>query len=314
MTLLAVPENMILLDITICCDLERNPGDETEKTTKRKFASYSMNKNFCSKNKIVLSRETLLSFCKFGWKPSADMMQTCKDLGILKYRSRRGGRFRYFSYNLAQTNEIKSIEVITGRRVEYRKRERSTERCLLQIPRTPAHATVQTQGLAVPKLMFINICSLGKTKNRVRAVVALEADIKSMDIDICVVSETHLKPDMPDACVNISNYIIHRRDRNFAGLDKRNKGGVAIYTRKNITVLNVYKSKLYELISVTLLLPSGHRMVICGLYHPPKFNYSETELMSYLVNLFDNAVDNYPDTVFVCGGDLNQLDLNILQV
>ena len=106
LTLLAVPENMILLDITICCDVERNPGDETEKTTKRKFASYSMNKNFCSKNRIVLSRETLLSFCKFGWKPSADMMQTCKDLGILKYRSRRGGRSRYCSYNLAQTNEL----------------------------------------------------------------------------------------------------------------------------------------------------------------------------------------------------------------
>jgi hypothetical protein len=28
-------------------------------------------------------------------------------------------------------------------------------------------------GFAVPKFMFINICSLAKTKNRVRAVVAL---------------------------------------------------------------------------------------------------------------------------------------------
>ena len=51
----------------------------------------------------------------------------------------------------------------------------------------------------MPKFMFINICSLTKTKNRVRAPIALEADMKNMDIDICVVSETHLKPDMPDA-------------------------------------------------------------------------------------------------------------------
>ncbi|CAB4044625.1 Hypothetical predicted protein, partial [Paramuricea clavata] len=44
-------------------------------------------------------------------------------------------------------------------------------------------------GFAVPKFMFINICSLANTKNRVRAVVALEADLVNNDIDICVVSE-----------------------------------------------------------------------------------------------------------------------------
>lgn len=40
--------------------------------------------------------------------------------------------------------------------------------------------------------------------------------MKTMDIDICVVSETHLKPDVPDAIVNIPNYTIHRNwDRNY---------------------------------------------------------------------------------------------------
>jgi hypothetical protein len=56
-------------------------------------------------------------------------------------------------------------------------------------------------GFAVPKFMFINICSLAKTKNRVRAVVALEADLVNNDIDVCVVSESHLKPEMPDPVV-----------------------------------------------------------------------------------------------------------------
>ena len=54
----------------------------------------------------------------------------------------------------------------------------------------------------------------------------------------------------------------------------------------------------------TLLLPSGHRMWICGLYHPPKFNYSDTEFMTYLVHIFEETLDKYPDTVFLCGGDL----------
>ena len=43
---------------------------------------------------------------------------------------------------------------------------------------------------AVPKFLFANICSLAKTKNQVRTPVALEADLKSQNIDICVVSET----------------------------------------------------------------------------------------------------------------------------
>ncbi len=88
--------------------------------------------------------------------------------------------------------------------------------------------------------MFINICSLVKTKNRVRAVVALEADLVNNDIDVCVVSESRLKPEMPDAVVTIHNYSIFRRDRSWEGRDMRAKGGVAIYVRNNLKVIDIY--------------------------------------------------------------------------
>ena len=97
---------------------------------------------------------------------------------------------------------------------------------------------------------IINICSLAKTKNRVRAVVALEADLVNNDIDVCVVSESHLKPEMPDAVVTIHNYSIFRRDRSWEGRDMRAKGGVAIYVRNNLKVIDIYRSSLYELIGV----------------------------------------------------------------
>ena len=35
--------------------------------------------------------------------------------------------------------------------------------------------------------------------------------------------------------------------------------------------------------------------------------------MSHFINFLDNTLDNDPNTVFVCGGDLNHLDLNRLQ-
>ena len=161
--------------------------------------------------------------------------------------------------------------------------------------------------------MFINICSLAKKKNRVRAVVALESDLLQNDIDICVVTETHLKPDIPDSVVNIPNYTIFRRDRNWGGHDMRSKGGVAVYVRDNLKVIDIYRSDVYELIEITLLLPMGNTMIVYGLYHPPTHNYLESNLMDYLLNRADDILDKVPDAVIVCGGDLNQLNINKLE-
>ena len=76
----------------------------------------------------------------------------------------------------------------------------------------------------MPKCLLINICGLNKTKNRVQAPVALAVDMIATDVDICIVSETHLKPDIPDSVVAISNYVLHRRDQNCFGNDKRAEG------------------------------------------------------------------------------------------
>ena len=87
--------------------------------------------------------------------------------------------------------------------------------------------------------MFLNICSLVKTRNGIKASVALEADLFANDIDVCAISETHLKKDVPDSVVGVFNYSIYRRDRNWFGNDNREKGGVAIYIRSNINIKQV---------------------------------------------------------------------------
>ena len=45
--------------------------------------------------------------------------------------------------------------------------------------------------------------------------------MRNNDIDVCVVSETHLKPAQPDAVVNIADYAVFPRDRNWSGKDMR---------------------------------------------------------------------------------------------
>lgn len=147
--------------------------------------------------------------------------------------------------------------------------------------KTTTTCAASATDFAVPKSLFTNICGLAKTKNRVRAPVALETHFRNQDIDVCVVwvvSETHLSIDVPDAVVNIPECVIYRQDRGWAKLDKRKKGGIAVCVRNNMKVLDIYHSKLYELICLTLLLPSGHCMLICGLYNPPKHSYCDQDL------------------------------------
>ena len=93
---------------------------------------------------------------------------------------------------------------------------------------------------AISTDISVDITDSKQDPNRVRAPVALEADLRSQDIDVCVVSKTHLSTNMPDAVVNIPNYNVFRRDRGWADLDKRKKGGVAVYVRDSLKVLDVY--------------------------------------------------------------------------
>ena len=66
------------------------------------------------------------------------------------------------------------------------------------------------------------------------------------------------------------------------------------------------------MLSVELLLPSGHHMLIIGLYHPPSFKYDEGNLIDTIIDRCDTFLDMHRNGVVLCGGDLNRLDLDRL--
>lgn len=76
-------------------------------------------------------------------------------------------------------------------------------------------------------------------------------------------------------------------------------------------VLSVERNEVFEMISVKLLLPSGHHIytLVVGVYHPPSFKYSECDLIDCIIKLTDEFLDCFPDDVILCRRDLNQLDL-----
>ena len=318
---LAAPEDSVLLSTLLMMpDIHPNPGpqdgqqenwlvDGVDLTTAHRDSS-----NGGVDTNLFRSRNDLLSRRRFALKPQAPVLNTLKQLGILRYRGRSRVKNRAADAFLnpnERARDGQAIEVVKSRRPvkSCPVRELNAKRCLSALRRAPVKRKNSPSLFAVPNCMFVNICSLSKTNNRVRASVALEADMRNNDIDVCVVSETHLKPAQPDAVVNIADYAVFRRDRNWSGEDMRNKGGVANYIRKTLTVLDVYRSTDYEIICVTLLLPKGHRFLLCGVYNPPKHSYNEGDLMNHLLSFVDQTMDSHPGTVVVCGRDLNQLNI-----
>ena len=92
----------------------------------------------------------------------------------------------------------------------------------------------------------------------------------------------------------------------------RRNEGIVIYIRNNINVVDIQSSEEFELIAITSSLPIGHHMLICGIYHP-QHSYQEKDLMSYLIDLADSLLVKFPGGLFVCGGDLNQMNIDRLE-
>ena len=82
---------------------------------------------------------------------------------------------------------MKGITLVKNRRrtgVKYRHVQVDTRNLIRLRPENTVSSRPKSQQFAVPKCLFTNIYVLAKTKNRGRAPVALEADLRSQDIDV----------------------------------------------------------------------------------------------------------------------------------
>lgn len=85
--LLATTELMVCIDITVCMDIERNPGPIMEEQT-RGISTRQRDKQ----NAIMYSRKELLTLRKEATKPVSIVIQTLKTFKLFKYRGSRAGQ------------------------------------------------------------------------------------------------------------------------------------------------------------------------------------------------------------------------------
>ena len=100
------------------------------------------------------------------------------------------------------------------------------------------------------------------------------------DIDIAVISETHMKKRHADSCVSISGYTLFRRDR-----VRRNAGGVAVYVRNTLPAVEWLPTPLIDSIYELLWVQVSHAhdlAFVCALYHPPSPLYKTPDILMYI--------------------------------
>ena len=78
-----------------------------------------------------------------------------------------------------------------------------------------------------PTLYVFNAASIVKSN----AIEQLTSELIGYDIDIGLISESHLKKKHANSCVEIGGYSLFRRDRT-----GRKGGGIAIYVRQSLNV------------------------------------------------------------------------------
>jgi len=91
---------------------------------------------------------------------------------------------------------------------------------------SPTPALPQHAVSATPTLYVLNAAAITKP----HATEHLTADLKGYNVDVAVITETHLKKKHADHHVTVDGYALFRRDR----VDRRG-GGIAVYVNSRLS-------------------------------------------------------------------------------
>ena len=154
------------------------------------------------------------------------------------------------------------------------------------------------------RIVFWNIRSISNK------IDSLRIKLQDENISILVITESWLKPDIPDALIHVDGYTVHRLDRssiNEQGYLKRG-GGIIVYIVNTLS-FDVINGDLYnvsnndiELTTLCINRPHTRRLYLLSVYRPPTGNVKNC------ITALENNIKFLPgidrSDLFV-GGDFN---------
>ena len=174
---------------------------------------------------------------------------------------------------------------------------------------------VQDIPVARPLVSTLVICDLYKLIKlllvlNARSIVkpdafpALCADSKCNNIGVCCISETWLKPTIPNSLICPPNFSIIRKDR----ADRRGDG-VAILCRNDWRMQSVRDlDNPFECLW-TKIITQNSEYFVATIYHPPDYEYNELDLIEFLIDSYEQLMLSKPDSKIILAGDVNNLNI-----
>nr|XP_057925471.1 uncharacterized protein LOC131127531 isoform X2 [Doryrhamphus excisus]XP_057925472.1 uncharacterized protein LOC131127531 isoform X2 [Doryrhamphus excisus]XP_057925473.1 uncharacterized protein LOC131127531 isoform X2 [Doryrhamphus excisus] len=164
----------------------------------------------------------------------------------------------------------------------------------------------------LPSLYLTNARSITHKKDDLE--LQLEGNRYIRDCCVLIITETWLKPTIPDASVQLAGRSLHRWDRT-EDSGKSRGGGVFIYVHEdwcnNSKIIETHCSPDIEYMSVRCrqyFLPRELTVVIVtAVYIPPDANASTA--LSLLLNVINEHQRAHPDGVYIIAGDFNKANL-----
>ena len=142
----------------------------------------------------------------------------------------------------------------------------------------------------------------------------LSTFIVDNEIDVCAITETWFKWDLPPDLVSIPGYSMFAKSR-----EHRVGGGVAFYVRHQFNatqVTDISTPDNLEIVWVKLRpvrLPRTIASIFCAVVYFPQPDMSvEAQMIEHILSTIDLLTTRYPQAGFVILGDFNQMNTDPL--
>ena len=226
-------------------------------------------RGYGSVHHIQYTRERLFYIRRHSIRrPEPALLHGLKQLGLLRYRGARAGKFKPRSIQVRMTNHNTGIKV------------NKRDHC---IQRIPALIEINPSRFTFPNIINTNLRGAMINKNDELSTV-----LKQNDVMIACLTETWLTGEIPSDAINIDGFSCYRKNRS----DGRRGGGVAIMVRDCVVSsrLKSIEDDNFEVIWVLTRQPRMPREVshilIGVIYHPP--DNDNWLLAQYLLKSLDH--------------------------
>ena len=168
-------------------------------------------------------------------------------------------------------------------------------------------------------MLLFNACSLKKINStNQKGCRLLSLDIDALNIDVCLITESHLRPSIPNSYITIPGFNVTRRDRIVCNCRRsecslqHKGGGVLIYSRTSYDCQLFDSAGSCESLWVKLSPPNSSAEIFVNVsYHPP--NSNGNAISCYLSSTIGSIANNFPSATLIIGADFNRLELSELE-